>query len=312
MSTVAYEIVDVFTDRPFAGNPLAVVFGAEDLATTQMQTLAREFNLSETVFLLPVTAATAGYRVRIFTPESEIPFAGHPSVGAAVTAMRRGLIPPGDVIQECGAGLLPVTVTPAGTATLTGASPTLGAPMPPGPLLAATGLTAEDYAGDEAAVPRTASCGLPWTYLPVRREALSRIQIDQRAMSALNLTDISIFTWTPPTPAAGSASAVSGGPASSASIGEAHARVFSAGSSVPEDPATGSAALGLGVWLVSAGWLPADGTSTYRIHQGVEMKRPSRLNCTVTATDGRAVSATVSGQVWPVAEGRIAVPPFIG
>ena len=87
MSTLAYEIVDVFTDRPFAGNPLAVVFGAEALATEQMQALAREFNLSETVFVLPPTQVGATYRARIFTPASELPFAGHPSVGAAVTAM---------------------------------------------------------------------------------------------------------------------------------------------------------------------------------------------------------------------------------
>ncbi|HWS37070.1 MAG TPA: PhzF family phenazine biosynthesis protein [Actinoplanes sp.] len=311
MSTLAYEIVDVFTDRPFAGNPLAVVFGAETLATSQLQTLAREFNLSETVFMLPATTAGATYRVRIFTPETELPFAGHPSVGAAVTGMRRGLFPAGDVVQECGAGLLPVTVTAAGEATLTGASPTLGAPMDPAPLLAAAGLTAADHAGGGVAVPRTAGCGLPWTYLPVRRQALPRIQIDQRAMSTLNLTDIAIFTWTPPTtPAAPAMSAGSVSPAVSA--GEAHARVFVVGSSVPEDPATGSAALGLGVWLLSAGWLPPDGTSTYRIHQGAEMKRPSRLNCTVTAANGTAVSATVTGHVWPVAEGRIATPPFIG
>ena len=112
MSTVAYEIVDVFTDRPFTGNPLAVVFGGEELAATQMQALAREFNLSETVFVLPPSAgAQATYRARIFTPNSELPFAGHPSVGAAVTASARGLFPAGEVVQECGAGLLPVLVS---------------------------------------------------------------------------------------------------------------------------------------------------------------------------------------------------------
>lgn len=111
MSGVAYEIVDVFTDRPFAGNSLAVVYDAADLAGDQMHTLAREFNLAETVFVLPPTAAGATYRVRIFTPEGEIPFAGHPCVGAAVTSMRRGLFPAGRVVQECGAGLLPITVT---------------------------------------------------------------------------------------------------------------------------------------------------------------------------------------------------------
>src|SRR5690349_19234793 len=116
MSTVAYEIVDVFTDRPFAGNPLAVVYGAEELATDQLHALAREFNLSETVFVLPPTTAEATYRARIFTPENELPFAGHPSVGAAVTAMRHGMFAPGQVVQECGAGLLPLTVTAGGSA----------------------------------------------------------------------------------------------------------------------------------------------------------------------------------------------------
>src|SRR3954452_6085700 len=98
MSTVAYEIVDVFTDRPFAGNPLAVVFGAEALGADQLQTLAREFNLSETVFVLAPSADVAdraSYRARIFTPETELPFAGHPSVGAAVTVVRRKLAEPG-------------------------------------------------------------------------------------------------------------------------------------------------------------------------------------------------------------------------
>jgi trans-2,3-dihydro-3-hydroxyanthranilate isomerase len=93
---------------------------------------------------------------------------------------------------------------------------------------------------------------------------------------------------------------------------QAYARVFIPGTSVSEDPATGSAALGLGVWLVAAGWLPASGTSSYLIHQGAEIKRPSRLDCTVTAENGTAVSATVAGHVVPIARGEIAVPPFIG
>jgi trans-2,3-dihydro-3-hydroxyanthranilate isomerase len=286
MSTVAYEIVDVFTDRPFAGNPLAVVYGADDLAADQMHTLAREFNLAETVFVLPPTAG-ATYRARIFTPESELPFAGHPSVGAAVTSMRRGLFPPGPVVQECGAGLLPIEVREAGSATLTGASPTLGEPLDPAPLLATAGLTPADFAGDELAASRSAGCGLSWVFLPVRREALARVAIDPRA----DPTWLSVFAW---------------------SDGEAYARVILPGSAVPEDPATGSAALGLGVWLVAAGWLPGEGTASYRIHQGVEMKRPSLLDCTVTATAGVATAATVTGHVCPIARGEIAVPPFIG
>ncbi|MEU4428165.1 PhzF family phenazine biosynthesis protein [Actinoplanes sp. NPDC024001] len=291
MSTVAYEIVDVFTDRPFAGNPLAVVFGAEQLGTDQMQTLAREFNLAETVFVLPPTAEGATYRARIFTTETELPFAGHPSVGAAVTAMRRGMFAAGPVIQECGAGLLPVEVTDAGRATLTGGEARLGSSREPKPLLSMLGLTAEDYAGGDLATPREAGCGLDWLFLPVRREALARIRLDTPAAERLGVTDLSVFAW---------------------ADGEAHARVFVPGTSVWEDPATGSAALGLGVWLVAAGWLPGDGTSTYRVHQGIEMKRPSLLECTVTAAGGSTTAATVAGHVWPVAEGRIAIPPFIG
>jgi trans-2,3-dihydro-3-hydroxyanthranilate isomerase len=138
---------------------------------------------------------------------------------------------------------------------------------------------------------------LSWVFLPVRREALATARIDEPAATKLGVTEISIFAW-------------SGSESGSGS--EAHARVFCPGAAVPEDPATGSAALGLGVWLVAAGWLPADGTSSYRIHQGIEMKRPSLLDCTVTATAGVATLATVTGHVCPIAKGEIAIPPFIG
>ena len=291
MSTVAYEIVDVFTDRPFAGNPLAVVYDAADLAGDQMHALAREFNLAETVFVLPTATPGATYRARIFTPERELPFAGHPSVGAAVTSVRRGLFPAGRVVQECGAGLLPIEVRPAGTATLTGGTPALGDALDPVPLLAMAGVGPAAYAGDGGAAPRTAGCGLDWVFLPVRREALANARVDLPGAQRLGITEICVFAW---------------------SGAEAYARVFCPGAAVPEDPATGSAALGLGVWLVAAGWLPADGTSSYRVHQGLEMKRPSLLDCTVTAARGTATSATVSGHVCPIATGRIAVPPFVG
>ncbi|BAL92775.1 putative phenazine biosynthesis-like protein [Actinoplanes missouriensis 431] len=300
MSTVAYEIVDVFTDRPYAGNPLAVVHGAEGLAPDQMLTLAREFNLAETVFVLPPAAPGATYRVRIFTTETELPFAGHPSVGAAVTLMRRGDFPPGDVVQECGAGLLPVSVTAAGSATLTGGTPTLGDPLEPAPLLEAVGLSAADLA---PAAPRSAGCGLPWTFLPVRREALARAALNPMVAGTHGVTGLTVFSWSQPS---------SPEPSSPASVAEAHARVFVPGEAVWEDPATGSAALGLGVWLVATGWLPGEGTSSYRVHQGHEIRRPSLLECTVTATGGTATSATVTGHVVPIARGEIAVPPFVG
>ncbi|MEU4779830.1 PhzF family phenazine biosynthesis protein [Micromonospora sp. NPDC023633] len=289
MSTLAYEIVDVFTDRPFAGNPLAVVFGAEGLATEQMQALALEFNLSETVFVLPPTQVGATYRARIFTPAEELPFAGHPSVGAAVTASRRGMFGVGQVMQECGAGVLPVEVTATG-ATLTGGVPTLGPELDPEPLLEMAGLTADDHVGP---APRVAGCGLEFPYLPVRPDAVARARVNAAAAQRYGVEHVSVFSW-------------------DAAAQTAHARVFVPGLGVPEDPATGSAALGLGVWLVASGLLPADGRAEYTVHQGIEINRPSVLACTVTAAEGQAVGATVAGQVMPVARGEIMVPPFVG
>jgi trans-2,3-dihydro-3-hydroxyanthranilate isomerase len=290
MSTVAYEIVDVFTDRPFAGNPLAVVFGADALAGDQMQALAREFNLSESVFVLPPEAGGT-YRARIFTPETELPFAGHPSVGAAVTSVRRGLAPAGRLIQECGAGLLPIDVTEAGSATLTGGKATLSEPLAAGPLLSLVGLGEDDLVPGGS--PRRAGCGLEFTFLPVRHSALANAWADPATAARIGVPQISVFSW-------------------DAERRSAQARVFCPGVAVPEDPATGSAALGLGVWLVGSGWLPGDGLSAYAVHQGIEMHRPSLLECTVTAEAGTVTAATVAGHVVPIAQGTIAIPPFIG
>ncbi len=296
MSTVPYEVVDVFTDRPFTGNPLAVVFDAQDLSTAQLQALAREFHLSETVFVLPPADPGASYRARIFTPEEELPFAGHPSVGAAVTWSRRTGRPAGPVFQECGAGLLPIAVHEGGSATLTGGTPTLGAVRDPVPLLAAVGLTAADLAAPGQ--PRPAGCGLEFLYLPVVPDAVARAVVDSAAARTAGVAQISVFSFDAGTADAGTATA--------------HVRVFCPGVGVPEDPATGSAALGLGVWLVAAGLLAPDGVSSYRIRQGAELHRPSLLECTVSARAGVAVAATVAGHVVPVASGRIAVPPFVG
>jgi trans-2,3-dihydro-3-hydroxyanthranilate isomerase len=283
---LAYDIVDVFTDRPFAGNPLAVVFGGDALTTEQMQAMAREFNLSETVFVLPPTQPGATYRARIFTPSAELPFAGHPSVGVAVAQLWRGRFGAGQVIQECGAGLLPIQVHPDSRATLSGGTPTVGPELDPRPLLAAASLSDLDYTGP---APRMAGCGVEFPFLSVRAEAVAKAAADPAAMRAHDITSLCLFSW-------------------DAQARTAHTRMFAPGLGVPEDPATGSAALGFGVWLVAAGLLPADGDSSYTIRQGAEILRPSTLECTVTASGGRAVATTVTGQVAPVARGEIAMP----
>jgi trans-2,3-dihydro-3-hydroxyanthranilate isomerase len=122
VTDLTYHVVDVFTDRPYAGNPLAVVLGADDLPTESLQAIAREFNLSETAF--PMADDGADYLLRIFTPETELPFAGHPSVGTAWLLAWLGRVPVGAVTQRCGAGLLPLAVDDEG-AELTGGTPSV-------------------------------------------------------------------------------------------------------------------------------------------------------------------------------------------
>ncbi|BCB80103.1 PhzF family phenazine biosynthesis protein [Phytohabitans flavus] len=278
-----YQIVDVFTDRAFTGNPLAVVFGAQALSTDQLQAIAREFNLSETVFVLPPTdPAAATYRARIFTPKVELPFAGHPSVGAAVVQAGG----PGRVIQECGAGLLPIEVAADGRATLTGGVPSVGPEIDPAPLLAVAGLAAADFVGPP---PRMAGCGIDFPYLAVHPDAVARAVPNHSAAARERVDSVTIVAW-------------------DAATSTAHVRMFAPGVGVAEDPATGSAALGLGVWLVTSGLLAGEGESAYSVRQGAEIHRPSILDCTVTAAGGVAVKATVTGQVVPVADGRINVP----
>jgi trans-2,3-dihydro-3-hydroxyanthranilate isomerase len=276
-----YEVVDVFTDTPYAGNPLAVVLDGDDLTTEQMQQLAREFNLSETAFpVRPAVGAT--YGLRIFTPVSELPFAGHPSVGSAWLLHQLGRIETGDNVQSCGAGLLPVRVT-EGSVTLTGGPPTVSEPLPPGPFVGALGLGELDLAGPP---PRWAGVGIEFAYLLVRGASLAAATVDTSAVARLGGTGLALVEW---------------------DGRDARVRVFPGGVGIAEDPATGSAALGLGVYLAAVGLLP-DGAHDYTVTQGVEMGRPSTLQCSVDVQGGAALRTTVSGSSVRVARGEIRVP----
>jgi trans-2,3-dihydro-3-hydroxyanthranilate isomerase len=175
-------------------------------------------------------------------------------------------------------------------AQLTGGTATIGPELDPAVLLEVVGLTAADLAGP---APRVAGCGLEFPYLSVRPDAVARVVFDTVAATRQGLEYVSVLSWQPDEHVA-------------------HARVFAPAAGVVEDPATGSAALGLGVWLVASGLLPADGESSYTVRQGLEMHRPSTLRCTVTAADGLAVRTTVTGHVVPIARGDIVVPPFVG
>jgi trans-2,3-dihydro-3-hydroxyanthranilate isomerase len=281
---LSYQIVDVFTDRPYAGNPLAVVLDGDDLTTEQMQAMATEFNLSETTFPVAAGSDAATYRLRIFTPTEELPFAGHPSVGSAFVMRSLGRVPEGRIIQECGAGLLPIDID-GDTATLTGGAAHLGDVVDPEPVAAAVGLSSHDLVGDPV---RTAGVGLDFAYLHVEPDAVARALLNPSRADAIPArAGVSVFSF---------------------ADGVARARVFAPGAGVFEDPATGSAALGLGVWLAATGHVAADGETPYVVIQGVEMGRPSRLECVVRCEGGAAVEGRVKGQSVPIAQGQIRRP----
>ena len=287
-----YDVVDVFSDRAFAGNPLAVVHGTDGLDAHALQALAREFNLSETAF--PTPRGDGAYDLRIFTPVTELPFAGHPSLGAAWALRRRGLVAGDALRQTCTAGTMPVSFDADGRVRLTGGQPRVSEPVDAGAALAAVGLAPSDLAGPPT---RVAGTGLDFCYLLVRPDAVARCVPDVAGLRR----------------AGGLLRAAVSGPLGGVVVaawdgGAADVRVFADDIGVPEDPATGSAALGLSAALVAAGLLPGDGRAEYDVAQGAQVGRPSALRCAVEAEGGRAVRCEVAGSVVPVARGTIARP----
>jgi trans-2,3-dihydro-3-hydroxyanthranilate isomerase len=288
-----YDVVDVFGDRPFSGNQLAVVHGAGDLPDAALLAITREFGFSETTF--PAAASAGRYEVRIFTPGGEIPFAGHPTLGTAWVLRERGVLADGEVVQACAAGEIPVRLD-GDRAELSAAARDLSGPLPrrvAEALLADVGLVAADLAGEAW----LAGAGLTFVHLPVAAGAVARAHPSLRPLRdyAADLPDCA-----DPVDGVNLHTVETGDPL------EVHARVFVPGLDVAEDPATGSAAAGLGMALVASGRLPEGGD--YLIRQGIEMGRPSRLRCHVETRAGAAVRCRVAGLVHPVARGRVRVP----
>jgi trans-2,3-dihydro-3-hydroxyanthranilate isomerase len=284
---LSYEVVDVFAPRPFSGNQLAVVLDADRLTTAQCQALAAEFGYSESTFVSAPTADAADYRVRIFTPRTELPFAGHPSVGTAHTLVRLGRLPGGVLRQECGAGVVAVEVTGDG-ARLTGGPVSLRPGPDAGALAAALGLDAADLTGRPA---HLVGCGIDFAQLEVRPGAAARAVPDPAALTALLpgvQGGVSVLEW-------------------DAGTRTGTVRVFADGLDYTEDPATGSAALGTGIWLAAEG-LAGDGVTDYRLAQGAAVGRPSELAGRVTVADGAVVEVSVAGAVRPIAAGTVRLP----
>jgi trans-2,3-dihydro-3-hydroxyanthranilate isomerase len=293
-----YYICDVFTDTRFGGNQLAVLPEARGLSDRQMQQVAREFNFSESTFVL---APERGHtrRVRIFTPTTEIPFAGHPNVGTAFVLGTTGAFgsieQPVTVTFEEKAGLVPVAIRRRdGTLWCELSAPerlSLGKTVSAESLASAVSLAPSDVV-TTTHLPQVASVGLPFLVAELKdRDALERARVNAPGFDAIAAQgirpDIHLYT-------------------KSADEVDIRARMFAPFDGVPEDPATGSANCAL-AGLLSHYDRATDGTLSWRIAQGVEMGRPSILEASAEKRDRVVLATRVGGASVMVSNGMIDV-----
>ena len=300
-----FSVVDVFTTRRYAGNPLAIVEGADDLSDAQMQTIAREFNLSETIFIQKPARKRHAARVRIFLPAREIPFAGHPTIGCAIhlaLAARRKKDKSDfrvELVLEEQAGLVPVVVERKGgeiSARFTApVVPVVGAGARPDAATAAAalGLPVGEIGFDGHEVGLWQG-GPSFVFVPVRSlDALGRARPCEPAWSAMANASGS-----------GAAYVYARGDGRDAAF---RARMFSPGWGVAEDPATGAASAIFAAQLLAAGELK-EGTNAFGLAQGHEMGRPSQIGLEADVKGGKLTAVRVSGSSVKIARGRIRVP----
>jgi trans-2,3-dihydro-3-hydroxyanthranilate isomerase len=294
--TFRFHVCNVFTDRRFGGNPLAVLTDARGLSDAEMRSIAREFNLSETTFVLPPEDPRHTARVRIFTPGGELPFAGHPTVGTAFVLASVGFVPPSanDIVFEEGVGPVPVHIDRDGSrvtrCTLSVARlPEQGPTAPARETLAAM---LSLPAGDVLEGAACWSCGVPYLVVPLAgTDALARCRLDTARWSEL-LAGYATQSVYPFARLADDAWRV---------------RMFAPNHGVPEDPATGSAAAALAGWL-AARVAGAPGTMRVRLEQGIEMGRPSEIALEFRrGANGTVGAVHVGGRAVMVSEGTLRV-----
>lgn len=285
-----FDTCDVFTTTRFGGNPLAVVYGAGALDGAAMQTIAREFNLSETVFVLHADAASASARIRIFTPAIELPFAGHPNVGTAVMLARRLGIGGDQIALDQPPGRVPARLARDATGVPTAATIEApgnfarGAAIVPAAVAACATLPVSSVIG----APCIGSCGAPF--------------------AIAELTDAASLAAASPDPAAFAAhlpgsAAIGLHLFSRLGPGRLRTRMFAPLSGIAEDPATGGANVALGGLLLD---LAGGDHLAVEIEQGIEMGRPSLLSV-VARREAGAIRVTVGGGVVAVARGTLSV-----
>ena len=292
-----YVTVDVFTDRAFGGNQLAVVLDAQGLSTAQMQAIAVEFNYAETTFVLPPRDASNDAQVRIFTVTSELPFAGHPNVGTAFVLAKEAAKPPARLKFEEGAGLVPLEILTQG-GKVVGAE--LTAPQPLKRMTEASAeqaaacisLSAADIRTDRQA-PQIISVGMPFLVTELTsREALRKAKPNADAFARVFPVDgaFAIYFYTRDVPPGEKPC-------------DLQARMFfPALSGLTEDPATGSATVAAAALFADID--PArDGELRLRIGQGFDMGRPSVLLTRVVKQGGKIITAHVGGGCVTMMEG---------
>jgi len=285
---VPFQTVDVFTDRKFGGNPLAVIPDAQGLTSGQMQSIAAEFNLAETTFVLPPGDAANTAHVRIFTPKSELPFAGHPNVGTAFVLARMGRTTGDRLLFEEAAGLVPLDLTRENgivvAARLAAPQPlTLVETVAPEIVAQAVGLPTDDIVGE----PVIASTGNKFLFAEVRSRAALKaasysLEVFRKHLPMERTIGVHLYVTAP----------------------DIQTRMFAPLFGVPEDPATGSANVTL-IGLLALRDPRLDLTLSKTIGQGVDMGRPSMLEATAEKKAGKVVATHIGGRCVPMLSGTI-------
>jgi trans-2,3-dihydro-3-hydroxyanthranilate isomerase len=289
--------LDVFTQTKFVGNPLAVVLESDGLGTPAMQTIAREFNHPETVFVSPPADKKHRAALRIFTPAAELPFAGHPTVGTAVLLALLDGGAAHEFILEEKIGNVSCRFEPeaADSGYVRFTIPSL--PESAGDLLGindiAAGLSLRpDDIGFDDLKPSRWSAGVPYSFVPLKNlDAIARCRPDPMSFEKVFGTDgpAMVFPFCKQTAEAGH---------------DFHGRMFAPGNGIPEDPATGSAVAAFAGLLAASGRY-GDGEHTLRIEQGYQMGRPSLIELALSLRGGKLIAATIGGSAIVVTEGTI-------
>ena len=305
MPTFRYLHVDVFTDRPLEGNQLAVFPEPAGLDTALMQAITREMNFSECTFVFPPERG-GDIKMRIFTPGSELPMAGHPTIGTTFALAAEGVIARGrtDWVFELGVGPTPVSLEWNGDALsfawMTQQLPKFGGVIGDRQaLVAAIGLTQSDL--PDGLQAEVVSCGVPFLFVPVAtRRAIDAVSIDRKALARCcrdaGIEELPAFFFTTDgQPEDGAAQTV-------------YSRMLAPGFGITEDPATGGASGPLGCYLLHHQVVTPEAARNIVSLQGVAMLRPSRIHISIESTNGAITRVRVGGKSVLVGEGELRIP----